>query len=93
VRWQAQRDTALDFLVRSIVKVGNPLDFLVRSIVKVGNPKRRRRFALPAHSKKGLQLFIVEGLSDMVGTPRFELGASPTPRVRATRLRHVPFEF
>src|SRR4029078_12646976 len=26
----------------------------------------------------------------MVGTPRFELGASPTPRVRATRLRHVP---
>jgi hypothetical protein len=26
----------------------------------------------------------------LVGTPRFELGASPTPRVRATRLRHVP---
>ena len=24
------------------------------------------------------------------GTPRFELGASPTPRVRATGLRHVP---
>ena len=29
-------------------------------------------------------------LIEMVGTPRFELGASPTPRVRATRLRHVP---
>src|SRR5947207_11576740 len=29
-------------------------------------------------------------LVKLVGTPRFELGASPTPRVRATRLRHVP---
>src|SRR5436190_433755 len=26
----------------------------------------------------------------MVGTPRFELGTSRTPSVRATRLRHVP---
>ena len=28
----------------------------------------------------------------MVGTARFELATSRTPSVRATRLRHVPFE-
>ncbi len=26
----------------------------------------------------------------MVGTTRFELATSPTPRVRSTRLSHVP---
>ena len=34
VRWQAKRDTAMDFAEER------------------SNPKRRRRFALPAHSKK-----------------------------------------
>ncbi len=29
----------------------------------------------------------------MVGTTGFEPAASPTPRVRATRLRHVPSKF
>lgn len=27
---------------------------------------------------------------EMVGTTRFELATSPTPRVRSTRLSHVP---
>jgi hypothetical protein len=40
VRWQAQRDTALD------------------SLAGDHHPKRRRRFALPAHSKKSLQVTI-----------------------------------
>ena len=29
----------------------------------------------------------------MVGTTRFELATSPTPRVRSTRLSHVPTLF
>jgi hypothetical protein len=29
-------------------------------------------------------------LKEMVGTTRFELATSPTPRVRSTRLSHVP---
>ena len=41
--------------------------------------KRRKAFSLIK-----LKAFLI------FGTPRFELGASPTPRVRATRLRHVP---
>src|SRR4030095_222254 len=32
---------------------------------------------------------MIEG-PELVGTPRFELGTSRTPSVRATRLRHVP---
>ena len=39
--------------------------------------------------KKGLQSTMIEG-PELVGTPRFELGTSRTPSVRATRLRHVP---
>jgi hypothetical protein len=34
----------------------------------------------------GLELSV----SLFIGMPRFELGTSPTPRVRATRLRHIP---
>ena len=41
VRWQAERDTALDRPV-------NPLD--CKGVI-LAYPKRRRRFALPAHSK------------------------------------------
>ena len=33
------------------------------------------------------ECYLVEG---MVGTTRFELATSPTPRVRSTRLSHVP---
>ena len=40
-------------------------------------------------NEKGFQPSRLKALN-LVGTPRFELGASPTPRVRATRLRHVP---
>ena len=29
-------------------------------------------------------------MKEMVGTTRFELATSPTPRVRSTRLSHVP---
>jgi hypothetical protein len=36
VRWQAERDTALDLFKDKL------------------NPKRRRHFALPAHSKKAM---------------------------------------
>src|ERR1700748_1556233 len=32
-------------------------------------------------------------LREMVGTTRFELATSPTPRVRSTRLSHVPTVF
>ena len=39
--------------------------------------------------KKGLQPTMIES-PKLVGTPRFELGTSRTPSVRATRLRHVP---
>ena len=40
--------------------------------------------------KNGCQSGSRKWLIEMVGTPRFELGTSRTPSVRATRLRHVP---
>jgi hypothetical protein len=42
--------------------------------------------------KVRLSIWLIES-PKLVGTPRFELGASPTPRVRATRLRHVPLNW
>ena len=35
-------------------------------------------------------LYAVGRSKEMVGTTRFELATSPTPRVRSTRLSHVP---
>lgn len=64
-------------------------------------PNRQRRFAFytdpltrssPRHGsmQKALQL-LLKGFA-LVGTTRFELATSPTPRVRSTRLSHVPTE-
>ncbi len=44
-----------------------------------------------AHIQKALRQDLRKGsFREMVGTTRFELATSPTPRVRSTRLSHVP---
>ena len=59
-----------------------------RSIPPVLDDSLEPRF-VPEHSNRGFVRGDYRKI-EMVGTPRFELGTSPTPRVRATRLRYVP---
>jgi hypothetical protein len=44
-----------------------------------------------AHTGAPFDLIVkMAKIGKMVGTTRFELATSPTPRVRSTRLSHVP---
>jgi mono/diheme cytochrome c family protein len=59
VRWQAQRDTALD------------------RVLKGSDPKRRRRFALPAHSKKLLVLLLLTAYCSLLAGCRRDMQDQP----------------